>query len=180
MKYMVRFAVLALFVVVSLRAADDVVSAVHGTVTKVDAASKTVVVKTKDGTEQTIHYADKTAVKGWDATESGAKDSWKGVKEGSEVVVHYSVKGTDKTATEVDRVGKDGLKAVDGTVTKVGKDGKTVVVKSADGTEQTFKVAGKDTENAAVDIGKATDKGAKVTVYYTESAGKKIAHFFEH
>jgi hypothetical protein len=26
---------------------------------------------------------------------------------------------------------------------------------------------------------KGTEKGAKVTVYYTESAGKKVAHFFE-
>ena len=49
--------------------------------------------------------------------------------------MHYTAKGTEKTATEVDKVGKDGLKSVDGTVTKVGKDGKTVVVKSADGTD---------------------------------------------
>jgi hypothetical protein len=28
-------------------------------------------------------------------------------------------------------------------------------------------------------VGKGTEKGAKVTVYYTEEGGKKIAHFFE-
>jgi hypothetical protein len=32
---------------------------------------------------------------------------------------------------------------------------------------------------AAEDIGKGTEKGTKVTVYYTEDAGKKVAHFFE-
>ncbi len=28
-------------------------------------------------------------------------------------------------------------------------------------------------------MAKGTEKGAKVTVYYTEEAGKKVAHFFE-
>jgi hypothetical protein len=54
-----------------------------------------------------------------------------------------------------------------------------VVVKSADGTEHTFEVAGHDTADAAKDIGKGTDKTAKATVYYTDEGGKKVAHFFE-
>jgi len=89
------------------------------------------------------------------------------------------VKGTDKTAVEVDKAGKDGYKSVEGTITKIGEGGKTVTVKAADGTEHTFEVAGHGTKVAAVDTGKGTEKGAKVTVYYTESAGKKIGHFFE-
>jgi hypothetical protein len=28
-------------------------------------------------------------------------------------------------------------------------------------------------------MAKGTEQGAKVTVYYTEEAGKKVAHFFE-
>lgn len=169
------FAIFAL----PVRAADDVVSAVHGTVTKVDSGTKTIVVKSKDGTEHTIHFVGKTTVHGADATATGAKDSFHGVKEGSEVVAHYTEKGTVKTGVEIDRVGKDGVKTVDGTVTKVGEGGKFVVVKSADGTEHTFRVVGHDTAASAVDIGKGADKGAKVTVYYTEDAGKKVAHFFE-
>ena len=179
MKNLLRFLVIAALLVFAVRATEDVVSAVHGTVTKLDSATKTMVVKTKDGTEHTVHFVDKTAVWGADKTAAGAKDAFKGLSEGSEVVVHYTVKGTEKTATEVDKVGKDGLKSVDGAVTKVGKDGKTVVVKAADGTEHTFDVAGHDTADAAKDIGKATDKTGKFTVYYTEEGGKKVAHFFE-
>ena len=171
MKNLLRFLVVAALLVFVARAADDVVSAVHGTVTKLDSGTKTMIVKTKDGTEHTVHFVDKTA--------AGAKDSFKGLSEGSEVVVHYTKKGAIDTAAEVDKVGKDGLKSIDGTVTKVGKDGKTVVVKGADGTEQTFEVAGHDTADAAKDIGKGTDKAAKTTVYYTEEGGKKVAHFFE-
>jgi hypothetical protein len=172
MKKVLRFLAVAALLVFAVRAADDVVTAVHGTVTKVDSATKTMVVKTKDGTEQTVHYTGKTAVWGADKTAAGAKDTVKGVGEGAEVVVHYTEKGGEKTATEVDKVGKDGMKYVDGTVEKVGKDGKTVTVKAADGTEHTFDVAGKDTA-------KGVEQTGKVTVYYTEQGGKKVAHFFE-
>lgn len=179
MKKLFSLLALTAFFAVTVLAADEVVSAVHGVVTKVDAASKTIVVKTKEGTEHTIHFVDKTAVYGAKETAEGAKDTFHGVKEGSEVVAHYTEKGGEKTAVEVDKVGKDGVKTVDGTVTKVGEDGKTVTVKTADGTEHTFEVAGHGTKVAAVDASKGTEKGAKVTVYYTESAGKKVAHFFQ-
>src|SRR5579871_634149 len=88
------------------------VEAVHGTVSKVDSTAKTMVVKTKDGTEHTLHFVGKTTVHG---TEAGAKDTFHGVKEGSEVVAHYTEKGSEKTAVEVDQVGKGGLKATEGT-----------------------------------------------------------------
>lgn len=179
MKNLVRFATVAALLLFAVYAADDVVSAVHGTITKLDSSTNTMVIKTKDGTEHTVHFVDKTAVWGADKTAAGAKDSFKGLSEGSEVVVHYSEKGGEKTATEVDKVGKDGLKYIDGTVTKVGKDGKTVVVKSADGTEHTFDVAGRDTADVAKSIGKSADKGGKTTIYYTEEGGKKVVHFFE-
>jgi hypothetical protein len=179
MKKLLSMMILAAFFAAMIVVADDPVTAIHGVVTKVDAAAKTIVVKTKDGTEHTIHFVDNTAVRGGEAGEAGAKDTFHGVKEGSEVVAHYTVKGTDNTAVEVDKVGKGGFKSMEGTVTKVGEDGKTITVKAADGTEQTFEVAGHGTKVAAVDAGKGTAKGAKVTVYYSESAGKKIVHFFE-
>jgi hypothetical protein len=178
-KHSLRFLVFASLLILSARAAEDVVTAVHGTITKLDSGTKTMVVKTKDGTEQTIHFVDKTTVHGATATAGGAKDAFHGLTEGSEVVAHYTEKGAEKTGVEVDKVAKDGVKTIDGTVTKVGEGGKVVVVKAADGTEHTFQVAGHDTVASAEDIGKGADKSAKYTVYYTEKAGKKVAHFFE-
>jgi Cu/Ag efflux protein CusF len=179
LRFFLGLLIAACFIMLPARADEDVVSAVHGTITKVDASAKTVTLKTKEGTEHTLHFAEHTTVHGAEATAAGSKDAFHGLKEGSEVVAHYTEKGGEKTAVEVDRVGKDGVKTMDGTVSKVGKDGKVVVVKAADGTEHSFEVAGKDTAGAAKDIGKGTDKSAKVTVYYTEEAGKKVAHFFE-
>ena len=150
----------------------EAVSAVHGTISKIDSGAKTIVVKTADGTEHTFRFIAKTTVHG---TEAGAKDTFRGLKEGSEVVAHYTAKGAENTAVEVDRVGKDGLKSMDGTVSEIDRGGKKLVVKSADGTEQAFKIA----DHAAEETGKGAEKSAKVTVYYTEDAGKKIAHFFQ-
>jgi len=151
--------------------AQDVVSIVHGTVTKVDKATKTVVVKAADGTEHSIKVADR-------ATVHGTKEGFDGLKEGSEVVARYTVKGTEKTADDLGKVGKDGVKVTKGTITKIDKGTKTVVVKAADGTEKTFEYTDKAAKDLGTETGKGIEKGAKTSVYYTEEAGKKIAHFF--
>jgi hypothetical protein len=80
------------------------------------------------------------------------------------------------TGVEIGKIGKDSVKVTKGTIVKVDSGAKTVVVKTADGTEKTFDF----TENAGKNraVGTGTEKGAKVTVYYTEESGKKIAHFF--
>ena len=169
MKRLGRFAV-CVMLGVGLCAAQDLVSIIHGTIKKVDHATKTVVIKTADGTEHTIKVTD-------DATVKGTKEGFDGLKEGTEVVARTTGKGLDESAVEVGKVSKDGFKATKGTVTKFDKDTKTVVVKTADGTEKTFEL----TDDAVKDAGKATGKGvakgAKVTVYYTEEGGKKTAHF---
>jgi len=179
MKSIVRASLIILLLSALGWAAEDVVNAIHGTISKLDSATKTVVIKTADGTEQTFKFIGSTTVHGVKAAGIGAKDAFHGLTEGSEVVAHYTVKGTEKTAVEVDKVGKDGMKAVDGTVTHVDRGAKTIAVKTADGTEETFKLSGHAASDAGKDIGKGSEKGAKVTVYYTEDAGKKVAHFFE-
>jgi hypothetical protein len=178
-KHSLRLLAVTSLFLLPAHAEEDVVTAVHGTVTEIDAAGKTIAVKTADGTVHTIHFVDTTAIHGVHATATGAKDTFHGITEGSEVVAHYTAKGAEETAVEDDKIGKGGMHAVEGTVIHVSEDGKTVVVKAADGTEHTFRVVGRDTVISAKDIGKGTEKGAKVTVYFTESAGKKTVHFFE-
>src|SRR5882757_6202247 len=154
---------------------------ISGTVEKVDAGAKTVAVKTADGTVETVKFTEKTTV-------HGLKDAAKGAdlvgKEGGHVIVHTVGEGADKTAHSVDWVGDKTVHATEVTVEAVGKGSKTVGVKTADGTKETFVVA----DHAVVDTGKdvtrysiqGAKKGEHVTVYYTEEAGKKIAHVFKH
>jgi len=150
-----------------------------GVVLKLDDAAKTVVVKVADGTEHTFHFVKRSAVHGAQDTAEGAKDAFHGLKEGSEVAVHYTAKGSVETADEVDRLGKDGLKATEVTVTHVDRGAKTLAVKTADGTEETYHLASNAAKDAGKDIAEGTEKSAKVTVYYTEEAGHKVAHFFK-
>jgi len=164
----------------SLRAQGST-NVITGTIEKVDSGAKTVAVKTADGTVETVKFTDRTTV-------HGLKDAAKGAdlagNEGGHVIVHAVGEGADKTAHSVEWVGDKSVHATEGTVEEVGKGSKTVAVKSADGTKETFKVA----DHAVVDTGKGVarystrgaKKGEHVTVYYTEEAGKKIAHVFKH
>ena len=156
-------------------AADDVASAVVGTVKAVDKGTKTVVVKTGEGTEHTFRFIGRTVAHGAEATAKGSKDAFEGMKEGDEVVVHYTVKGAEKTAEEVDHVGKDGLKMSVVAVKSVDRGAKTVTVKTAEGGEEVYHL----TDKAVHETGKGLKTGGKVTIYYTEEAGKKIAHYFK-
>jgi hypothetical protein len=175
-KTLAMVSALALATSLSL-AAQDVVHAVDGTVKKVDAGTKTLVVDAKDGTEHTFHYASDVTVDGAKDTKKGTVDAAHGVEEGSKVAVHYTVDGGKETAHEIDKIGDDGLKATDGTVSHIDRGAKTIAVKTADGSEQTFRMTDRAAKDTGKDIAEGTDKSAKVTVYYTEKAGVKTAHF---
>jgi hypothetical protein len=177
--------------------------AVVGTIQKVDAAGKTIVVRTADGAEETLKLTDRTVVRGAEAAGRVADEAGRAAgtagraahgvgaaalagKEGTEAIVHYTGEGADKTATRVEHAAKGTLKMADGTVVRMGEGAKTVVVKTAAGTEETFYLA----EEAAVDTGRGVRKaadaagkgltgGERVTVHYTEAGGRKVAHLFK-
>ena len=165
--------ILALSLVAIASGQGDVVTAAHATIQKINSTGKTIVVKTDDGVGHTLHVLDSTAVHGADAGDVAAKDSWHGLKEGGEVIVHYTKTGTEESAVEIDKVGADGLKATEGAVKEIDKGGKSLVVVAGDGTEQTFKMTGQAVKETGTGIG----KGSKVTVFYIGKAGKKVAHF---
>ena len=81
-------------------AQDDVYHIAKGVVKSIDKDSKTMVVKTADGTEHTIKWTDKTTIK-------GGKDVGDSVAEGSKVSVKYTEKAGEKTAVGVKDLGKD-------------------------------------------------------------------------
>jgi len=154
---------------------------VMGTLDKVDAGAKTVAVKTADGTVTVVKFTAHTTVSGLKGAAHGADLAG---KEGGHVIVHYIPEGADKTAHSIVWVGDKTVHAAEGTIVDAGKGTKKVALKTADGTEETFDVADHATIDTAKGVGHYTDVGAKkgehVTVYYTEEAGKKIAHAFMH
>ena len=93
--------------------------------------------------------------------------------------MHYTAKGGRETAEEVDQIGKDGMKMAEGTVSHIDRAAKTIAVKTADGTEETYRLADHAAKDAGKDIGEGAEKSGKVIVYYTEEAGHKVARFFK-
>lgn len=53
-------------------------------------------------------------------------------------------------------------------------------MKTADGAEETFRLSDRAAKDAGKDIATGAEKTAKVTVYYTDEAGHKVAHFQEN
>lgn len=163
----------------SARAVEGIVTATHGTISKIDRASKTVVIRTADGTEHAFRWGKNATVHGAQATGEAAKDSWNGLKEGSEVVAHSTKRGTEDTIVEVDKVSGAGFAKTEGTIKKIDRRGKKLVIASVDGSEHTFQLTGHAAADGGKDVAEGTEKGTKIAVYSTEEAGKKVAHFFE-
>ncbi len=175
----VAVVVISVFAFAGILGATEKPNSLEGVVTKIDRTAKTVMVKAVDGTEHTMHLVDRTVVHGGNETYKGAEAAGRDLQEGSEVVVHYTKRGADETAEEIDHIGKDGLKTSEGSITKFDRAARTMTIKVADGSEQTYRL----TEHAAEDAGKETEdttkKSAHAVVYYTEKAGHKVAHFFK-
>ncbi len=168
-----------LFCISTLHAADQPPSAIHGKVTNIDTAAKTITIEASDGRKETLRVSEKTTVYMKGGSGQLEKRPWTGLKDGSEVVAHYSKRGAEAVATEVAKVGDDGLKTTEGTLSEIDKGTRKVTVKTAQGAEETYHLTEQAAKTAGIDTAKATQKGAKVSLYYTEDAGKKVAHFFE-
>ncbi len=171
---------LALSLAVSMAfAAKEKVSAFRGTVMKIDRGANTAVVKAVDGTEHVVHFTKRTTVHGVEKSAKYSDDAFHGLREGSSVVVHYTTKGTEETAEEVDHIGNQGIQTAEGAVVRIDRRGKSMTIRTASGAEETYKLADHASEDAARDLDQAAGKLGSVTVYYTEESGRKVAHFFE-
>jgi len=156
---------------VTLCLAQDVLSIMHGTIQKIDKTTKTFVVKTADGAEHTIRITDQAAI-------HGTKDGIDGLQEGSEVIVRSAETGTERTTDDVGKIGKDGMEVTEGTIENLDRATKTLIMKDLDGTERTFEYTARAEDDLGKVVVKGAERGARVTVYYTEEGGKKIAYFF--
>jgi hypothetical protein len=149
--------------------------ALEGAVEKTYAGANTIVVKTMDGFHHLFHLTDKTVMHGGKAGD----EVLRGVGEGSRVVVHYTVDGDQKAAHEIDRVGGDGLKTIDGVITRIDRRAQMISIRLADGSLQTLRL----TARAAANVGKEIDESAvgtaKVVIYFDDGTGRPVAHYFK-
>ncbi len=72
-------------------------------------------------------------------------------------------------------VADDMVHVIKGVVKSVDKDAKTMVIKAADGTEQTIQWTEKTATKTGKDVGEGVAEGSNVAVRYTEKGGEKTA-----
>jgi hypothetical protein len=141
-----------------------------GSIDKFYSATHTAIVKTADGLSHLVHVTDRTAVHGIQSD-----DPFRGLREGSHVVVHYVVKNSRKTAVEIDRVGEGGLRTVQGEVVSLDRPSKKLIVRLPDDSQVALRL----TDRAAHDVGREVATRTRVVVYYIDEDGVQAAHYFK-
>ena len=149
--------------------------ATEGTIQDTDEAAHKLLVKTADGIERLFRWGGRSAVHGGD---TAADETLRVLKKGTRVVVHYTADGENLTAVEVDRLGDEGLKQIEGKVTAVNRNRRLISIKLANGTIQTLQLSDRAASDVGKDIDGASDGTVNVIVYYRNEAGQRVAHYF--
>jgi hypothetical protein len=142
-------------------------------VKKLYRTANVITVTTIDGVEHVYHFAKDLVVHGGQGT--GALE---GLHEGSTVVVHYTVQGTEQAVREIDVIGVEGLNSTEGTVTRVDRGRGQITVRYANGTIEVFRLTERATAEAAPTADQTVPAGTKVVIYYSDESGQKVAHAF--
>jgi hypothetical protein len=143
-----------------------------GTVDKFYSVSHSAIIKAAGGVRHLVHLDHRTVVHG---ARSAGDETFGGLEEGSQVVVHCVVEGDKNTALEIDRVGDGGLSHVEGTVQRVDRAAKTLTIQLADASTVTLRL----TDRAAKHVGKDIGSTDRVIVYYAGESGDRVAHYFK-
>lgn len=149
--------------------------ATEGTIQDTDEAAHRILVKTADGIERLFHLGGHSAVHG----DAAGDETLRTLKKGTRVVVHYTGEGDNLTAEEIDRLGDQGLKPIQGKVTAVNRDRRTISIKLANGTTQTLQLTDRAASDVGKDIDRASDGTVNVIVYYKNEAGQRVVHYFK-
>jgi hypothetical protein len=148
--------------------------ALEGTMKKVYRAANIVIVTTMDGMEHVYHFTKDLFVYGG---KGAGVDALEGLREGSPVVVHYRVAGAQESATEIDRIGDEGLKITEATVTRIDRARKQIMIRFDNGTTETLRLTDRAAAEAGTDV--AATGETKIIVYYADEKRSKVAHFFK-
>jgi hypothetical protein len=149
--------------------------ALEGTMKKFYRAANVVIVTTIDGVEHAYHFAKDLVVHGG---KGSGIDALASLKEGSTVVVHYTVQGPEQAAREVDVIGEEGLEVTEGIVTHVDRRRGQITVRYDNGTSEVFRLSERAAAETRQNLGQSAPSGTTVTIYYSDERGEKVVHYF--
>ena len=145
---------------------------VLGIIENIDSAASTITVRLSDGTDKTLRLAKRLTVNGRAETTSRAESALT-VQE--RAVIYYKGNGADETAVEVESLNHVMHKTVTGTVISVDKDRRTVVLRTANGKDETFRLQNDaviETADNVVTFDRCEPQsGVQITLHYEDPMG---------
>jgi len=145
---------------------------VLGTIENIDSAAGTITVRLSDGSDKSLRLAKHLTVNGREETTRRAESAL-AVRE--RAVIYYTENGGDETAVDVESLNHAMRRTVTGTLISADKDGKTVVLRTANGKEETFRVKNdaviETADNVMTFDRFEPQSGVQITLHYEDPAG---------
>jgi hypothetical protein len=163
--------------------AQEIVHALSGTVSSIDAGAKTIEIATDDGSDGTFHFmADPHTPLKFDKgmrSEATAAGDFK--TQGAHVVVYYYGAGGGRTVVAIKDLGTGPFTATSGIVVKFDKKEHSLTVKDQSGATTSFNVTAstiaETDEGATAGLKFDPRKGEKVIVAAAQASGSPTAVF---
>jgi hypothetical protein len=142
---------------------------------KVYRAANAIVVATIDGGEQVYEFSRDLLVHG--GKDAGV-DVLAGLREGSSVVVRYTPDVVEPPATEIDRIGDEGVKVTEGMVTHIDRRRTAITFRFDNGTIETLRLVSRASAEAEADSDRSVTDSTRVIIYYKDETGRRVPLFF--
>jgi len=145
---------------------------VLATIENIDSVANTITVRLPDGTDKTLQLGKRLMVNGRAETRNRAESE---LTAQERAVVYYTDKRGDQTAVDVESLNHAMHRTVTGTLISTDKDNKTLVLRTASGEEETFRVQ----NDAVIETGDGVMtfaqfeplSGELITLHYKDRGG---------
>lgn len=149
--------------------------ALEGTMKQFYRAANIVVITTIDGMEHVYQFTKDLIVHGG---KKPGVDALEGLRAGTTVVIHHTTAGSQASIEEIDVLGDEGLKSTEGMVTKIDRRNNEITIRYNNGKTETLQMTSRAAAETEAGIDESAEE-ARVVVYYTDEAGRKVAHYFK-
>jgi hypothetical protein len=148
--------------------------ALEGTMKQFYKAANVVIVTTMDGMKHVYHFTKDLIVHGG---KKPGVDAMEGLREGTMIVVHRDVSGSEAAVAEIDLVSEEGLKITEGVVTDINQRKQEITIKYANGTAETLKMTAQAAAENDTRLAGSDSTVTHIVIYYSDEAGRKVAHY---
>jgi len=154
---------------------------VLATIENIDSAANTITIRLADGTDKTLQLAKRLKVNGREEARSRAESA---LTNQERAAIYYTGKSGDETAVDVESLNHAMPRTVTGTLISSDKNNKTVVLRTANGKEETFRVQ----NDAVIETGDGVitfaqfepQSGSPVTLHYEDPLGAVEVNRIKH